>query len=63
MKTVHTFRIVDEFDAQIENIYPETDMKIASEASLDDALYAFERFLQAAGYILPDNSYLDFVEH
>jgi len=62
MKTTHTFRIVDEAEYQSEKIFPETDMKICSEASLEDMLHAFERFLQASGYILPDNSYLDFVE-
>ena len=62
MKTVHTFRIVDETDYQDEHIFPETDMKICSEATVDDMLQAFERFLQAAGYYLPANSYLDFVQ-
>jgi hypothetical protein len=62
MKTVHTFGIVDETEYQCEKIFPETDMKICSEASLNDMLEAFERFLQAVGYVLPDNSYLDFVE-
>ena len=62
MKTIHSFRIVDEDEHQGEIIFPEVDMKICSEASLDDMLGAFQAFLQAVGYTLPENSYLDFVE-
>jgi hypothetical protein len=66
MKTIHTFRIVDESDDesdyQSEGIFPEVDMKICSEASIDDMLNAFQSFLHAVGYVTLDNSYLDFVK-
>ena len=63
MKTLHTLSIVEEDDAYAtEKIYPEVHMEIPSEASLEDMLYVFERFLQATGYILPQNHFLDFVE-
>jgi hypothetical protein len=61
----HTFRIINE-DAvssySSDHIFPNVDISIPSEASLDDMLYAFQRFLQATGYILPENATLDFVE-
>jgi hypothetical protein len=34
-------------------------MEIDSEATISDLLYAFERFLQATGYVLPENSHLE----
>ena len=61
MKTVHTFRIIEEEGLAGEQIFPQTDMTIESEASLEDMLYAFERFLEAVGYVLPKNGTLDFV--
>lgn len=64
MKTIHSFRIVTE-DSDInqtsEHIYPRADITISDGAGLEDMLYAFERFLEASGYILPENSTLDFV--
>ncbi len=39
-----------------------SEITIDSEASLDDMLYAFERFLEVAGYYIPKNSRLDFVD-
>jgi hypothetical protein len=62
MKKIHTFSIVeDEGVFATEQIYPDIHMEIPSEASLEDMLYAFERFLQATGYVLPENCVLDFV--
>jgi hypothetical protein len=60
----HTFTITDENNIQTFNsdIFPTVNMSIPSEASLSDMLYAFERFLEATGYVLPENSTLDFVE-
>jgi len=64
MKTLHTLSIVEEDDSyDCGQIYPQTSMTIYSEASLEDMLYAFERFLEASGYILPKNHVLDFVEN
>lgn len=65
MKTIHSFEIVEEegrFASLDIGIHPECKMTIHSEASLDDMLEGFHRFLQAAGYCLPENSRLDFVE-
>lgn len=62
MKTLHTFKVVEETEFPNERIYPEIEMKICSEASLDDMLEAYESFLKAIGYVLPDKSYLDLVE-
>lgn len=64
MKTIHTFKIVNRNEEHYwgsQSILPETTMTIDQEASLSDMLYAFERFLEASGYVLPDNSELDFV--
>ena len=60
----HTFKIIneDKFQSYNSDIFPSVEMSIPSEASLSDMLYAFERFLEATGYILPENSTLDFVE-
>jgi hypothetical protein len=60
----HTFKIINEdsFQPYDTQLFPSVDMSIPSEASLSDMLYAFERFLEATGYVLPENSVLDFVE-
>lgn len=64
MKTLHSFKIIERNDSRIvEQIYPKINFTIEGEASLDDMLYAFERFLQAAGYVLPENCSLDFIEN
>ena len=62
MKTAHIFRVVNETDYQSDKIFPEVEMKIDSEASLMDMVEAFEAFLKSIGYLLPENSYLDFVQ-
>jgi hypothetical protein len=38
-------------------------MEISQQSGLSDHLYAFERFLQAIGFTLPENTHLDFVEN
>ena len=38
------------------------EMTIADEASLPDILEAFEKFLKASGYHIPENSYIDVVQ-
>ena len=45
-----------------DKVYPTVSMEIDSQASLTDMLDAFSNFLGALGYILPPNSYLDFIE-
>ena len=56
----HTLKIVNEGFSN--NVHPTVEMSISSEASLSDMLDMFGRFLQAVGYVLPENSVLDFVE-
>lgn len=62
MKTPHTFKIIDDTDYRSDRIYPEVEMRISSEAGLGEIVEAFQHFLQAIGYVLPPDSYLDFVE-
>lgn len=61
MKQEHTFKIVDH-EGFNRDIYPSVSMEVDSEATISDLLYAFERFLQATGYVLPENSHLELVE-
>lgn len=38
------------------------EMNIADESSLPDILEAFEGFLKASGYYIPEGSYIDIVQ-
>jgi len=58
VKQEHIFKIVDH-EGFNRDIYPSVSMEIDSEATISDLLYAFERFLQATGYVLPENSHLE----
>jgi hypothetical protein len=58
----HTFKIINDDQYSTETVYPTVEMSIDSEASLSDMLQAFQSFLIATGYVLPENSVLDFVE-
>jgi hypothetical protein len=58
----HTFKIINDDQYSTETVYPTVEMSIDSEASLSDMLQAFQSFLMATGYVLPENSVLDFVE-
>ena len=58
----HTYTVVH-LNNLANNIFPTVHMEIGEEATLEDHLYAFERFLQSIGYILPENAHLDFVEN
>lgn len=60
----NTFKIIQKNAHALHSdcIFPCVKMSISSEASLRDVLYAFEKFLEASGYVLPQNSTLDFVE-
>ena len=59
----HTYKVVQNMNNLSNNIYPNVNMEISEEASIEDHLYAFERFLQSIGFILPENAHLDFVEN
>ncbi len=45
------------------NNFPTVSMEIGEEATIEEHLYAFERFLQSIGFVLPENSHLDFIEN
>ena len=59
----HTYKVVQNMNNLSNNIYPNVNMEISEEASIEDHLYAFERFLQSIGFVLPENAHLDFVEN
>lgn len=59
----NVFKIVSRLDSwSSEHISPKVTMEIDSYATLSDVLGAFESFLKACGYFLPENKILDFVE-
>lgn len=43
--------------------FPVVTMEIGEDATIEEHLYAFERFLQSIGFVLPENAHLDFVEN
>lgn len=60
----HSYKVVQSLDKSMEDTcYPTVSMEIDEQASIEDHLYAFERFLQSLGFVLPENSRLDFVEN
>ncbi len=59
----NVFKIVKRTDSwSNEKVFPTVQMEIDSYASLNDVINAFECFLKASGYHVPENSVLDFVE-
>lgn len=46
-----------------ENDPTQVTLEVSRESDLSEAVEAFERFLIAVGYSLPENSHLDFVEN
>ena len=60
-KEEHTFKVINRVYSRRE-IFPVVNMEIDGEASISDLLYAFERFIQAIGYVLPENSHIELVE-
>jgi hypothetical protein len=59
----HSYKVVQNMSELTPSHFPTVSMEIGEEASIEDHLYAFERFLQGIGFVLPDNSHLDFVEN
>lgn len=59
----HSYKVVQNLNNLTENNFPTVSMEISEEATIEDHLYAFERFLQSIGFVLPENSHLDFVEN
>jgi len=58
----HTYKVVFENPTVGDQTFPTVNIEISSEATITDHLYAFERFLEGMGYVLPENASLDFVE-
>jgi hypothetical protein len=58
----HSYKVVQNMSDLTHSNYPNVSMEISEEATIEDHLYAFERFLQSIGFVLPENSHLDFVE-
>lgn len=59
----HSYKVVQTMDNLTESNFPVVSMEIGEEATIEDHLYAFERFLQSIGFALPENAHLDFVEN
>jgi hypothetical protein len=59
----HNYKVVQHLNNLTKNSFPTVNMEISEEATIEDHLYAFERFLQSIGFVLPENSHLDFVEN
>jgi hypothetical protein len=59
----HAYKVVQNMNDLTNSNFPTVSMEIGEEATIEDHLYAFERFLQSIGFVLPDNSHLDFVEN
>lgn len=59
----HSYKVINNLDNLSNDNFPTVSMEIGEEATIEDHLYAFERFLQSIGFVLPENSHLDFVEN
>ena len=59
----HSYKVVQNLNNLTENNFPTVSMEISEGATIEDHLYAFERFLQSIGFVLPENSHLDFIEN
>jgi hypothetical protein len=59
----HNYKVVQNLNDMTNSNFPVVSMEIGEEATIEEHLYAFERFLQSIGFVLPENSHLDFVEN
>jgi len=59
----HTYKVVFENPTVGDQTFPTISMEISSEATITDHLYAFERFLEGMGYVLPEDASLEFVQN
>lgn len=59
----HTYTVVQDLIDLQDSIFPTVNIEISEQAALQDHLYAFERFLQGIGFVLPENSHLEFVDN
>jgi hypothetical protein len=58
----HTYKVIFEHPTVGNQTFPTVNMEISSEANIADHLYAFERFLESMGYVLPEKASIDFVQ-
>lgn len=61
--TLHTYKIISDLNDFTNSNFPIVTIEISEEATIEDHLYAFERFLQSVGFVLPEGTHLDFVEN
>lgn len=59
----HSYKVVQNEPDLSGGNFPVVSMEIGEQATIEDHLYAFERFLQSIGFVLPENAHLDFVEN
>lgn len=59
----HMYKVINNVGNLISTVFPTVTMEMNDEATLEDHIYAFERFLQSIGHVLPENAHLDFVEN
>lgn len=59
----HSYKVIQNLNNLSNSAFPKISIEITEQATIEDHLYAFERFLQGLGYVLPENSHLDFVEN
>jgi hypothetical protein len=59
----HSYKVVQNMNDLTHSNFPNVSMEISEEATIEDHLYAFERFLQSIGFVLPENAHLDFVDN
>jgi hypothetical protein len=59
----HTYKVVFEHPTVGDQTFPTINLEISSEATITDHLYAFERFLEGMGYVLPEDASLEFIQN
>jgi hypothetical protein len=59
---LHTYKVVNNLNGFTNSNFPTVTMEMSEGATIEEHIYAFERFLQSIGFVLPDNAHLDFVE-
>lgn len=59
----HSYKVVNNVNDLTDNNFPVVSMEMSEEATIEDHLYAFERFLQSIGFVLPENAHLEFIEN
>jgi hypothetical protein len=58
----HSYTVINSLGQPVGQNFPTVHMTIDQQSTLSDHLYAFERFLQAIGFVFPEGTKLDFVD-